>query len=134
MPFSVMTDDALKVPSHIPEDKGEEYSAFESSSESAEGKHSNHIGDKNRPKSEESDNCKNEEEAADIVSTDEFMSSSVAKRIMESKPLSDNYSFISQPKQISEEQQIEIATKVLQMLAENMHRNGWSVNDVFDLE
>lgn len=54
-------------------------------------------------KSEESDHGKTEEEAADIVSTDEFMSSSVAKRIMESKPLSDNYSFISQPKQVTEE-------------------------------
>lgn len=62
----------------------------------------------------------------------DIMSPSVQKLIMESKPYSDNHSFMSQPKQVTEEQQIEIATKVLQEIAELMHRNGWSVASTFD--
>jgi hypothetical protein len=36
-----------------------------------------------------------ENEVVDVVSTDEFMTASVHKRIMDSKPFSEDYSYLS---------------------------------------
>jgi hemerythrin superfamily protein len=75
-----------------------------------------------------------DEKETERMSSGSVMSPSMKKIINDQHCISEDRSFFSKTRKIKEEQQIEMATRILQAVADIMHANGWTVANVFDLD